>query len=271
MSETSPRAVYPHGHHDAVLRSHRWRTAENSAGYLLPHLRPGLRLLDVGAGVGTITADLAARLAPGEVIGVDSATAAVEATRAQAQERGLTNLRAVQGDAYDLTPAGTGFDVVHAHQVLQHLADPVAALQAMRDACRPGGLVAVRDADYGAMTWFPDSAGLDRWSELYRSLARANGGEPDAGRRLRGWALDAGFTAVHVSASVWCFADDADLGWWTSTWAERLTSSDFGAQAVARGLTDEAELSTLAEAWRAWAVRPGAWFSVLHGEIRARS
>ena len=58
---------YSHGHHESVLRSHRWRTAENSAGYLLPHLAPGQRLLDVGCGPGTITLDLAPLVAPGEV------------------------------------------------------------------------------------------------------------------------------------------------------------------------------------------------------------
>src|SRR4029453_3755274 len=57
--------VYTHGHHESVLRSPRWRPAENSAGYLLPVLRPGLSVLDVGAGPGTITADLAALVAPG--------------------------------------------------------------------------------------------------------------------------------------------------------------------------------------------------------------
>ncbi|GAA1437483.1 methyltransferase domain-containing protein [Microlunatus lacustris] len=262
--------TYSHGHHASVLRSHRWRTAENSAGFLLPHLRPGQRLLDVGCGAGTITADLAARLDPGEVVGLDGAEAAVEATAALAAERGLSHLTAVRGSAYDLAAAGSGFDVVHAHQVLQHLADPVSALRAMAAACAPDGVVAVRDADYAAMTWFPADAGLDRWLELYRALARANGGEPDAGRRLVAWAHAAGFGSVTPSASVWCFATAEDLGWWTGTWAERLTESAFGRQGVDLGLTDRAELVRLAAAWRAWGQQDDAWFTVLHGEVLAR-
>jgi SAM-dependent methyltransferase len=267
---TAAAETYSHGHHASVLRSHRWRTAENSAAYLLPHLRPGLRLLDVGSGAGTITADLAARLDPGQVVGLDSAAAAVDATAALAAERGLANLTAVQGSVYDLRSAGSGFDVVHAHQVLQHLADPVAALRAMAEVCAPGGLVAVRDADYAAMTWYPTDAGLDRWLELYRAVARANGGEPDAGRRVLGWARAAGLREVAASASVWCFATPEDLGWWTGTWAQRLTESAFGRHAVDFGLADRAELTRLAQAWRAWGQQDGAWFAILHGEVLAR-
>ena len=45
-----PDTTYTHGHHDSVLRSHRWRTAANSAAYLLAHLVPGLDVLDVIVG-----------------------------------------------------------------------------------------------------------------------------------------------------------------------------------------------------------------------------
>src|SRR4029078_5394202 len=73
--------VYTHGHHESVLRRHTWRTAENSAGYLLAVLRPGLDLLDVGCGPGTITVDLAARVAPGRVLGLDPAAGVVDEAR----------------------------------------------------------------------------------------------------------------------------------------------------------------------------------------------
>jgi SAM-dependent methyltransferase len=260
---------YPHGHHESVLRAHRWRTAANSAAYLLPHLRPGMSLLDVGCGPGTITAELAALVAPGRVTAVEVSPQALELAREELAGRGVAGVEFVLGDVHALDLPAGAFDVVHAHQVLQHLAHPVAALAEMRRVCRPGGLVAARDADYAAMTWFPSSPGLDRWLELYQALARAGGGEPDAGRRLRSWASAAGFAEITSSAAVWCFASTEDLAWWTGTWAERVTSSTFAEQAVARGLSGTAELESLAQAWRQWGEQPGAWFSVLHGEVLA--
>ena len=262
-------ATYSHGHHASVLASHGRRTAESSAAYLLPHLRPGDRVLDVGSGPGSISVGLAARVA--RLDAVDSAAPAVEAARALAAERGLTNLHVAVGDVYALDAPDDAYDVVHAHQVLQHLSDPVAALREMRRVCRPGGLVAVRDADYATMTWFPQSGALERWLELYEAIARANGGEPDAGRRLKSWALEAGCDEVTASGSVWCFASDEDLGWWTGTWAERLTASGFATSALHHGLADRAELEELAAGWRSWGADPRAWFLVPHGELLARA
>jgi ubiquinone/menaquinone biosynthesis C-methylase UbiE len=253
-----------------VLRSHRWRTAENSAAYLLPSLKTGDRLLDIGVGPGTITVDLAERMVAGWVLGIDSAPAAVAATQTLAVQRGVSNLTVSVGDVYDMAFADGSFDVVHAHQVLQHLGDPIAALREMRRVCVPGGLIAARDADYEAMTWHPVSAALDRWLELYHQVARANGGEPDAGRRLLSWAHAAGFDQVTASASTWCFATPADLAWWSETWAERLRRSDFARQAIEHGLSDSTELAEVAQGWLGWGQLPDAWFCVLHGEILCR-
>lgn len=269
MSAT-PQETYSHGHTEPVLRSHRWRTAENSAGYLLPLLRPTDRLLDIGTGPGTITADFAARLSAGSVAGLDNAPTAVAETRRLAAERGLDNLTVAEGDVYALAYPDDGFDVVHAHQVLQHLADPVTALREMARVCSPEGVVAVRDADYAAMTWHPERPALHRWMQLYQQVARHNRGEPDAGRRLVGWARAAGFGSVAATASVWCFADRHDLDWWSGTWADRLTGSSFGELAVREGFTDADELRGLARAWREWALAPDAWFAVLHGEVICR-
>jgi SAM-dependent methyltransferase len=264
--EPSAPATYTHGHPEAVLRSHRWRTVENSAAYLTERLTPGTTVLDVGCGPGTITADLARRVAPGHVVGVD-ASPDVVATAARDHAAGNLSFRVA--DVYDLDESDDAFDVVHAHQVLQHLADPVAALVEMRRVCRPGGTVAVRDADYQAMVWWPAGAALDRWLEVYGAVARANGGEPDAGRRLVAWARAAGFTELTASASVWCFAMPEDRAWWAATWAERIGGSPLGDRAIELGLATRDDLEDCAAGWRAWSADPDAWFAVLHGEVLA--
>ncbi len=149
-------AVYTHGHHESVLRSHRWRTAANSAAYLIAELRPGLRVLDVGCGPGTITADIAALVAPGRVTAVDRSRDVLEHAAEAAAERGVDNVGFALADVHSLDFPDDSFDVVHAHQVLQHVGDPVQALREMRRVCRPGGVVAARDSDYAAMTWYPE-------------------------------------------------------------------------------------------------------------------
>jgi SAM-dependent methyltransferase len=254
--------MYTHGHHESVLRSHRWRTVENSAAYLMPHLRPGLTLLDVGCGPGTITADLSARLAPGKVLGIDAAAAVVDAAR-----RDHPGVAFETGDVYALACEDAAWDIVHAHQVLQHLADPVAALREMRRVVKPGGLVAARDSDYAAFTWYPADERLVRWLALYHEIGRANGGEPDAGRRLLSWARQAGFTQITASASAWCFATPDERAWWGGLWADRITTSAIAQQAVRENRATPEELADMADAFWTWARAEDAWFAVLHGEV----
>lgn len=267
MAEPPP---YVHGHADSVLRSHRTRTAENSAAHLLPALRPGLTVLDVGSGPGTLTVDLAERVAPGRVTALETSAGAAALTRAEADRRGCTTVDVVVGDVHALDLPTDGYDVVHAHQVLQHVADPVAALREMIRVCRPGGVVAARDADYAGFVWHPAEPGLDRWRALYSAAARAAGGEPDAGRRLLAWARAAGAGDVTASSSTWCHAEPESRGEWGAMWAERITGSSITEQLLSSGLATADELRAVAAAWRTWAASPDGWISILHGEVLIR-
>ncbi len=258
-----------------MLRSHTWRTAENSAGYLLGHLAPGLDLLDVGCGPGTITLDLAELVSPGTVIGLDRDAGVLERAEQSRAERleagasvGKVSFRT--GDVYGLEFADASFDVVHAHQVLQHLTDPVAALREMRRVLRPGGLLAVRDSDYGAKFWAPADPMLDRWMALYHEVTRANGAEADAGRYLPGWVRAAGFTGIEVSSSTWTFADPGTTRWWGELWADRSEKSAFAEQALSYDLSDPAELASIAAAWRNWSTSPGAFIVIIGVEVLAQ-
>jgi SAM-dependent methyltransferase len=266
MSET-----YTHGHHESVLRSHEWRTAENSAGYLLARLAPGLDLLDVGCGPGTITLDLAQRVAPGVVVGIDRSDDVIAQADELRRTRGAENVSFATGDIYALELDDASFDVVHAHQVLQHLHEPVAALRELKRVLRPGGTLAIRDSDYAGFVWAPADPMLDRWNELYHSIARHNGAEPDAGRHLLGWVQAAGFSAVEAGSSTWTFADPESRAWWGSLWADRIELSSFAEQAVEYGFSDAAELAAIAAAWRRWAEQPDGYYAVLHGEVLARA
>ncbi len=270
MPDSQP-ARYTHGHHEAVLRSHRWRTVENSAAYLLPHLGSGTTILDVGCGPGTITLDFANRVSPGHVIGVDLASEAIEAAQAERENRGAPNVAFHTADLYALEFADNTFDIVHAHQVLQHLPDPVAALREMKRVCKPGGIVAARDGDYEAMTWYPASPPMNAWLTMYDTVARANKGEPNAGRYLLAWAHAAGFTDVTAGASTWCYATPEDRTWWGELWADRITESAIASQAVEIGAATRPQLEEMAAAWRSWTAEPDGWFAVLHGEILARA
>lgn len=264
-------AAYTHGHAESVLRSHRTRTAENSAGYLLPHLRPGMQLLDIGSGPGTITVDLAGRVSPGRLTAVEVSDAALAITRAEAERSSSPNIDFAVADVHDLQFPADSFDVVHAHQVLQHVADPVKALREMMRVCRPGGVVAARDGDYGAFTWYPDLPGLQRWRSLYCAAARANRGEPDAGRHLLAWAHAAGATNVAAYSSTWCYADPESRQEWGGMWAERIAGSAITEQLLSSGMASPDDIQEIADAWREWAAHPDGWISILHGEILVRT
>ena len=268
----SQQAVYTHGHHPSVLRSHSWRTAQNSAAYLLPYLKSNMTILDVGCGPGTITADLAANYVPeGHATGLD-VEGVLDTARKNASERGVTNVTFTPGDAHALPFPDASFDVVHAHQVLQHVPDPVQVLREMRRVTKPGGIVATRETDFCGMIWYPELEGMEEWRAGYLKVARANGGEPNAGRRLHVWAKKAGFSAdgLTLSTGTWCYYTPEERAWWSELWAERTVSSNFATTAIKNGIYTQEGLDKVAKVWREWGADEDGWFSLVHGELIAR-
>lgn len=263
--------TYTHGHHESVVKSHSERSAEDSAAFLLPHLTAEMRVLDVGCGPGTITCDLAQLVS--SVIGIEPVGDVLDTAATNAASRGVENITFQVGSVYELDFADDSFDVVYAHQVLQHLSDPAAALSEMMRVTRPGGIVAVRDADYRAMAWHPQPPELDRWMDLYQTVCRTNDAEPDAGRHLVDWALDAGAdrNAITASASTWLKGTGEECSVWAETWRQRSVLSAFASQAIEYGVTTSNELEQIAGAWTEWGNHAAAWFMIPHGEILIRT
>jgi ubiquinone/menaquinone biosynthesis C-methylase UbiE len=257
--------VYTHSHQPVVLASYGSRTAEEAAAFLLPHLKPGMRILDIGCGPGSITLGLARYVAPAEIVGVDQSEVALAAARERAVEQNVGNVRFEQADVYNLPLADEEFDAVYGHQILQHLADPVAALTEARRVLRSGGYLAVREADYGTMTHHPHDPMLDSWLKIYHRIVRSNGGEPDAGRRLMEWVRAAGFEHIHPTASTWLYATPEERLGWAELWAGRRLQEP-GNEKVYGG----EDRDQIIAAFRRWAAHPDGWFAFIHGEVLAR-
>lgn len=268
--EPPKRERYTHGHAPATVRQHARRTAEEAAAFLLPALQPGMRLLDVGCGPGSITRGLAERLAPGQVIGLDLARETLAAARDDAAARGLGNLGYEEGSVYQIPFADASFDAVYAHQVFQHLAEPGAALREMLRVLRPGGLVAVRDVDWGTASYWPPDPWIDRFVEAHLKTWYRNGGEPRMGPRLRALFNAAHVADLQITASVWCYATPDETAEWGNSYAERLLTSPMGERAVEYGYATRSDLEAMAAAFRAWAVHPDAFWAFIHVAALAR-
>ena len=235
--------AYLHGHHASVLRSHTWRTVENSAPHLIPYLAPDLKILDVGCGPGTITVDLASRVPSGFVYAIDPSPSVIEQARQHAKEKGVTNVRFEVGDIFDWKSLGgveeDGFDVVHAHQVLQHLQDPLGAMKEMIRLTKKGGIVAARDCDYGAMDWYPEHAGMQKWKDLYIRVALGLKAYPNMGKMLHSVAMQAGIPRGGIEASIgsWCFSTPEEREWVSRLpWGSGCCNADADGATVVRPL-----------------------------------
>src|SRR5207302_1927843 len=113
---------------------------------LLPYLAPGMDLLDVGCGPGTITADLAARVAPGRTVRTDNAPAGIVATRELANDAPIRfTISDVMGSAFPTIPST--------------LSTPIRSSPAHRAV--ELGLASTRDLQRIAAGW-PEKR-TDRW------------------------------------------------------------------------------------------------------------
>ena len=188
MAEESARQAHEQVLRDLHRPAHARRRADRWAGFLLPHLRPGMRLLDVGCGPGSITRGLADAVAPGPTVGVDPDPARVDGA----------SLTVVTARGEQLPFDDASFDAVFACAVMQHVADPEVVLREVRRVARPGAVVGIADADWDGFLVHPPDPLLDRGQEVLRAIRSI--GDPRVGKRLRHLMATAGFDRVVATA-----------------------------------------------------------------------
>jgi ubiquinone/menaquinone biosynthesis C-methylase UbiE len=268
-SATPVSETYQLGHHPSVVARHARRTAETAAAFFLPFLKPGMRLLDVGCGPGSITSGFAQRVAPGETIGIDPSAEVIATARSLASGTPARNLTFEVGNIYRPRFAAGTFDAVFLHQVMQHLRHPVDALRQLRALLAPGGMLGVRVVDWGSAIFYPESEGMHRFLALQFDLARRNGAEPNAGRYLRRWLREAGFGKTRLTTSTESDADAQATRDRAEMFAERALRSSLADRALECGIATRSDLENIAAAWRAWGRDPDAFFCFSHVEVVA--
>jgi ubiquinone/menaquinone biosynthesis C-methylase UbiE len=260
MSDEARRETYTHGYSDEMALLHGVRTAAEDAAFFIPHLKPGTRVLDCGSGPGSITVGFAEIVTPGEVVGVDISEAQLTRARGLADQLRLANVYFERGDIYSLPFPDSSFDAAFAHNVLEHLRDPLEALKEIRRVLRPGGIVGILDDDWGAYLLEP-STPLRRYAiDLALRVVELNGGNFLYARHQRRLLREAGFsrTEAHTGPA----AKPGYIARFARAAAEQLRDPDFVATVVDQRWGDEATLEAMASDILEWAEDPDAFFDV---------
>ena len=250
------------GSHDYHTRRLSRRTAGVAAAFFLPHLRPGMRLLDCGCGPGTITLGLAGAVAPGEVVGIDPLANRLGLARAAAAAQGVENVRFEQGDMHALPFDDAAFDAAFVHAVMEHIAEPVAALAEVRRVLKPGGVVGIRSSMHAAAVQWPQPELIETQMAFWTRQKATEGANWQIAPSLRAVLRAAGFSRVQGSASVEAHGTLDETREIAQAAIRAIEGSTTARDALARGFTDADELTRLKEGWLAWGEHPDAFYAV---------
>ncbi len=260
---------YTMGFSDEMLEA-LWRyTAENSAAYLLPYLRPGLRILDFGCGPGTISVGLARAAAPGELHGVDMEESQIDLARSVAAANGQDNATFHVGDVTDMPFEDGFFDIAHCHNVLMHIPDTSGVLAEVKRVLKPGGIIGCREMICESSFTHPDFGVIRKSWDMFEDLLAADDGHPQMGKSLKAHLDEAGFTNVRTSASFDVYSAPEDVAFIYELANKWFLAPEITEAAIKYGAATEALCDAIGDAYARWKVHPGALCGIAFGEAVA--
>ena len=266
---TSATPDYTMGFSDEMLESLRRYTAEASAAYILPYLRPGLRVLDFGCGPGTITVGLAKATAPGEVHGVDMEGSQIDLARAVAEAGGISNTTFHVADVTNLPFEDRFFDVAHCHNVLMHIPDTRAVLTEVKRVLKPGGIIGCREMIGESSFTHPDFGVIRKAWDMFEDLLAADDGHPQMGKDLKSHIVEAGFDNVRVTGSFDIYSAPADIEFIYGFANKWFLSPEIVEAAIKYGASTRDLCDRIADAYDRWRRDPGAFCALAFGEVVA--
>ena len=269
VQQLSATPDYTMGYSQEMLTTQLRATAESSAAFLLPHLRPGLRALDFGCGPGTISLGLAKFVAPGEMHGVDMEESLIEMARSAATSQGQDNAIFHVGDVTDLSFEDNFFDIAHCRSVLMHVPDTAAVLSEIKRVLKPGGIIACREMICDSAFTHPDSGVMKRSWDMFADLLMADDGHPQMGKDMKGHILEAGFADIRMSASFSVYSSPREIDSIHHLISGWLLSPEVAEAAIKYGASSESLVNNLQAAYDKWKEHPGALFAFAYGEAMA--
>ena len=245
---------YQMGYSEELLKALSNRSVSYEAAHIAKLIRPGMNVLDLGCGPGSMTLDFAELVQTGQVTGLDINDRQFERPRTLAKERGLNNIEFRCGDAYALPFDDNAFDIVTENAMLMHLSEPDTAIAEMKRVLKPGGYVGLRDLYLsGSMIYSsapcPTKGGFQRINSIQAEVQGQEGADFDAGIKHRLWLKTAGFVDVEAGVSPTVLASDEQ--WQGAIKNARLSAQNWkriSQEAIGLGLLTPDEASE----YKAW-------------------
>ena len=157
------------------------------------------QVLEAGCGVGAQTITLAHNSPHAHITSVDISESSVAEAKKKIEEAGFTNVSFQQGDIFKLPFKPESFDHIFVCFVLEHLAQPIAALHCLKHLLKVGGTITVVEGDHGSTYFYPDSKAAHQAVQCQVELQKRAGGNANIGRELYPLLSAAGFSSIHVS------------------------------------------------------------------------
>jgi len=244
---TGTKGDYVLGTHEAEVErlgfQHRvWRESM-LAGWKRAGVRVGWRVVDVGAGPGYASLDLAEIVGPaGEVLAVERSARFLEVLQAESRRRGLSQVHVLQGDLMD-TRAPSGYDLAWCRWVASFTSSVPRLVAWIRDALRPEGRAVFHEyVDYASWRFAPPRPPLAEFVAEVMASWRASGGEPDVAPALIGALRAGGFRLRSVRPLVFA-TTPSEMTW---RWPAGF---------VATNATRLRELGRVSDAWVGTVIR----------------